>query len=149
MKPDRILVVALCAGCGLGLDRPTNNGLRGTWSTPQPNGTLTMVLNPGPENVSGTATDSMTTPSGQSIDSYAVSTLPDETLRWTLTSGDSRGLPAVDFRVRIAATCLGEPLPDPARVHFIDLTTLGTPVTVIRFERSGPVPSCADVPNPP
>jgi hypothetical protein len=151
MKRAPILMFALCAGCGLGLDPPTNNGLLGTWTAPQPNGTVTMVLQPGgPHGVFGTATDLLNTSAGQSVNTYTISTLPDESLLWTLIAGDDRGVPTADFKVKIAATCLGEPLPEVGRVHFIDLFNLGTPgSSATRFERSGPAPTCSTGLGPP
>jgi hypothetical protein len=146
MKHAPILLLALCAGCGFSMDAPTNNGLVGTWTAQQGEGSLTMVLTPGGANgVFGTATD--TTSAAAGTVSYSVTTLPDETIRWSPAAGS--GLATLDFRVRIAETCLGEPLPEAARVHDINLTLVAPQAgTAVHFVRDGPGPNCGPVVNP-
>jgi hypothetical protein len=129
---------ALCAGCG-GIEA-TNNGLVGRWtSSSDVASSIVMVLVPGPKNVSGTA--AVTFASDGHIANYAVSTLPDERIEWTLSSGGKPGDPTLsDFHVKIVPYCPNELHPPPSRVYLIDLDGLV-------FKRDMQAPFCTDLPG--
>jgi hypothetical protein len=135
MRGSSAAVIVLCAGCGFGLD-PTNNGLEGSWTAAEPSGTARMVLVPGAESVSGTGTVTFSGTPNDHVATYAISTLPDRRLHWTLVTGAADDPTPLDFKVRIVPVCEGEPLPDPSRVYVLDLEGL-------LFIRDGPLPRCS------
>ncbi|HEY2029624.1 MAG TPA: hypothetical protein VGH20_10490 [Myxococcales bacterium] len=130
-----VVLLGLCAACG-GIE-PTNNGLEGRWtSSSDVASSIVMVLVPGPKNVSGQV--SVTFAVDGHVANYAVSTLPDERIEWTLTSGGQAGDPTLnDFHVHIVPYCPGEVHPPPSRVYLIDLDGLV-------FKRDTEAPFCPD-----
>jgi hypothetical protein len=133
-----VVLLALCAGCG-GLE-PTNNGLVGRWtSSSDLASSIVMVLVPGPKNVSGEV--SVTFASDGHVATYAVSTLADERIQWTLSAGGEPGDPTVNaFHVKIVPYCPNELRPPPSRVYLIDLDGLV-------FKRDIQAPFCTDLPG--